>query len=662
MPADPPTRRDSDDGAAPPNRRGTDGVPAAHGEAGEPDGLVRRLVRALLCAAVDPALSGVLLFDLDPWLVDPVARLFAEILGGPGRPPATPVMLGAASRDEDLWTRPVLRQGRDGIAFTVEPGPLLGADGSGAPPLVVVPDLARLSVAGMRAAVQLLGADVTVVERTGLRGTGRPSARWLAVCRSADSGRLSPHLLDRFALRLPVSGLRLPKGRRPPGTLPPSWLAAARSALGASAEPTAVTDDAIAHVLELLGPDTSNRRALSLARLARTLASLDGDPAATPEHCDAAARLIGLAGTQTPQLPGADVDPSGGPLLPPWPDGRPLRTPRDRGGRDRRRSPGATTEPLLETEPAEGLGGAPGDALALSTTPYPEDAAEPLRDHAPLRSPWQRTPGSASARGVAVGTRRARDLRDLAHVRSVREAAVHQRVRGTERFTVSPVDLHSYVRAGAPERMLVLVLDHTCRGDWDWQDALTPFLQWAYTVRAAAHVIEVGSAQAADELRAESFAARSVLDPRILDALYRPAGRATPLAHGIEQAGLALRRAFQQHGNSLVEAWLAVVTDGRGNVPLRVSHTGEPVGPVAAQGVEDALDAATRVGAMDRTRLSVAVVDAARRPYGILPFELADRLGGTVVEGRPAGHRRTQEDGAAVRAHRTRQDGGSGEP
>jgi magnesium chelatase subunit D len=183
--------------------------------------------------------------------------------------------------------------------------------------------------------------------------------------------------------------------------------------------------------------------------------------------------------------------------------------------------------------------------------------------------------------------------------------------------------------------MLALVLDHTSRGDdWDWQDALAPFLQWAYTGRAAAHVIEVGSAEATDELRADSFAARSVLDPRVLAALYRPVGRATPLAHGIEEAAQALRRAFRQQGSALVEAWLVVVTDGRGNVPLRASHTGHISGPVAAAGVEDAFEAAARLGAMDRTRLHVAVVDASREPYGDLPLRLADRLGGAVVEGR----------------------------
>ncbi|WP_406473547.1 magnesium chelatase [Streptomyces sp. NBC_01615] len=628
MPIEPPSRRDADAASAPPE---------------EPEDLARRLVRALACSAVDPALSGVLLFDLDPQLVDPVARVFAELLGGPSGRRATPVMLGADSRDEGMWTRPVLRQERDGITFAIEPGPLLGAEDPGAaPPLLVVPDLARLSVAGMRAAVQLLGADVAVVEQTGLRRTSRPLARWLAVCRSADAGRLSTHLLDRFAIRIPAAGLRLPADGLGTGALPHAWPAAA-GAPGAPAVRAVVTDDAVRRVRELLDPDTGNRRTLSLLRLARALATLDGEPDATPEHCDAAARLIGLPAPQPTERTPTDSGPAHPPVAPSPPDPDPHRDARDRTGRGGTRRFESTTEQLLETEPAEGIGGVPG--LDESTSPYAEDEAVPLRDFAPLRNPWQRTAGPASTRGVVVGTQRARDLRDLAYVRTAREAAVHQRIRHHEGFTVSPVDLHSNVRAASPERMLVLVLDHTCRGDWDWQDTLTPFLQWAYAGRAAAQVIEVGSATAKDELRAESFAARSVLDPRIVDALYRPAGRATPLAHGLEQARQALLRAFRQHGNGLVEVWLAVITDGRGNVPLRASHTGQLQGPVGAEGVEDAFKAATRFSTMDRTRLNVAVVDAARRPYEHLPFRLADKLGGTVVEGRLAEERGTREDG-----------------
>ncbi|KPI18651.1 hypothetical protein OK074_7906 [Actinobacteria bacterium OK074] len=625
------------------------------------DELVRRLGQVLVCAAVDPALCGVLVFDLEPQFLDPVVRAFDAILTGTeagpetgtdtgadtgaapdhGSRPSHPVMLGATSRDEDLWIWPALRPEPDGISLRLEPGPLIRTDGRPGPPaLVVVPDLARLSIAGMRAGVQLLGADVAVVERAGLRHAARPRARWLAACRSADVGRVSGHLLDRFVVRLPAAGLLLPDPGRLLEALPPAWLdAVARAGRGEYARPVHVTDAAVTQACALTRGEASTYRVLALTRLARTMAGLDGEHTATADHCDAAARLMGLARSGTE--PSADPEATDAPHTS---SARARRTTvrSDGSGEPRRVTQGEphrseAVQPLLESEPAEGIGSAPGGAGTVLVSPYPEDKTDAPRDAVPLRSPWQRTAGPASLRGVAIGTRRARDLRDLAYVRTVREAAVHQHVRRTERFTVSPVDLHSFVRAGVPERMLILVLDHTCHPDWDWQDALAPFLEWAYTERAAVQMIEMGGADAVDELRAESYAARSLLDPRIMPALERKPGRASPLAHGIEQAARALRRAFRKYGSGLAEAWLVVVTDGRGNVPLRASQTGRLEGPVGAAGVEDALLAASDIRSMDRMRVRVAVVDAGREPYGDLPFALGDALGGTVVEGRGAG-------------------------
>ncbi|MDX3642919.1 magnesium chelatase [Streptomyces sp. MB09-02B] len=629
-------------------------TPTAPGATEHSQDLTARLCKALVCAAIDPALSSVLLFDLEPQLLDPVARLCGRVLGGAHEQPPPIVMLGATSRDEDLWIRLVLRQESDGITFRLAPGPLIEADGRpGPPPVVAVPDLQRLSVAGMRGAVQLLGADVAVVEHAGLRHAARPRARWLAACRSVDAGRISGHLLDRFAIRLPAADMRPFDIETALDSLPSAWLdMAARAADGIGVPPITVTDAAITRTALLLGPDAGIRRELALLRLARALAVLEDERVADTEHCEKAARLMGLAVTEAHRAVRREPDGEPSRNLASRPGPRPRGDAQDRRGADpadpRVVDPG---QGLLEPEPPEGVGSAPGGFATVLATPYPEDEADVQRDLAPLRSPWQGTTGRASPRGVVIGTRRARDLSDLAYVRTVREAAVHQRIRGTDRFTVSPVDLRSYVRAGAPERMLVLLLDHTCRKDWDWQDALIPFLHWAYTVRAAVYVVEVGSAETADELKAESFASRSVLHPKILAALYRPPGRASPLAHGVEQAARALRRAFQQHGSGLVQASLVVVTDGRGNVPLRVSHTGRLTGPVGAEGVTDALRAAADVRAMDRTRLRVFVLDAGTQPYGDLPFSLADSLGAAVVDGRA--HSAPESDAS--------QGGGTGE-
>ncbi|MFE3743430.1 hypothetical protein ACFXPP_34415, partial [Streptomyces sp. NPDC059134] len=293
---------------------------------------------------------------------------------------------------------------------------------------------------------------------------------------------------------------------------------------------------------------------------------------------------------------------------------------------------------VLAPEPAERIGPAAAPDAAAPRTPYPEDRTPPLAEFASLRTPWRRTAGPGAARGPVIGVRRPHDLRDLAFVPTVIEAAKFQAVRGRpERLAIAPADLRGYARAPEPERMLTLVLDHTCHADWNWHAALEPFLHWAYVHRASAQVVEVGAATAVSELRAESFTARSVLDPRIPAALARPPGRATPLAHGLEQAGQALRRAFQHHRAGLVEAWLVVATDGRGNVPLDASRRDRPgPEPAGRTGIDDALAVAGRISAMDRTRLHCVVVDPGARPYADLPFLLADALGGTVAPGCPA--------------------------
>ncbi|MFI6700646.1 hypothetical protein ACIBJC_17025 [Streptomyces sp. NPDC050509] len=635
-------------------------------------GLERRLLTALVCAAVEPGLPGVLLFDLPPELLAPVTEMFAHLLdlaaagpppAGAGTPPAAPAartvrtVLGAATRDEDLWIRPRLRRGPDGIAFSLAPGPL--TEPAPGPSLAVVPDLARLGVTGMRAVVQLLGADVATVEHSGLRHRWRPRARWLAVCRAEDTERVSPHVLDRFPVRLSVAGLRtlpaagpfpagpfpagpfpagpFPAGPFPGGPLPDAWRAALESA--APGHPPLTLSDTLApRVLELLGPDTGHRRALALARIARALTRLDGATEVTAARADQAARLIGLASAPPSPAPEPAAPTGSGPAPPPARDPGDRRTPRrGEGGPDAPRAapPG---RPVLAPEPAERTGPAAAPGAAAPRTPYPEDEAAPLPEFASLRTPWRRTAGPGAARGPVIGVRRSHDLRDLAFVRTAMEAAKYQAVRGrSERLSVAPADLRGYVRAPEPERLLTLVLDHTCRADLNWRTVLEPFLQWAYIHRASAQVVEVGGASAASGLRAESFTARSVLDPRIAAALARPPGRATPLAHGLEQAGQALRRAFQHHRAGLVEAWLVVVTDGRGNVPLDASRRDRNgPGPVARTGVDDALAVAARISAMDRTRLHCVVVDPGGRPYADLPFLLADALGGTVIEARPA--------------------------
>ncbi|MFG2777116.1 magnesium chelatase [Streptomyces prunicolor] len=623
---------------------------------GRPIGPRQRLLQVLACSALGPGLDGVLLFDLEPEMVAPVTDAFTAILQLREQRPVRRTTLGSVTGDDELWLRPTLRHDGNGVNFSLAPGPLVDSAPDSAM-VVVVPDLVRLSLPGMRAAVQLLGADVAAVERSGFRARWRPRARWLAACQEAEIGRLSPHLLDRFPIRLNAAGLRRISsgpdrvldalaGRAPEpglGELPPSW----HSALAARTRPACtLTEEAAAHAVGLFRGDSSGRRAIGLARLARVLAMVNGAGTCGPDRVDEAARLLGVAAP--PASPAGNGRSTGGTSL---------ATGNSTDGR-----PPPPEQPKADPVPEEtGTAGQAGGAMALPAgpaealdtftadtgegpgSPFPEDDARFLREFAPLRIPWQRRPEPSSARGPVIGVRSATTLRDLAVVATVVEAAKHQnlpgrralRANGDGQLVVLPGDFRSYARLPVAERMLVLLLDHTCRRGWDWQPALAPYLQWAYTGRASVCLVEVGSKDAAHELRADHFIARSVLDPRVGGALHRHPGRSSPLAHGLTLTDQLLRRAFQQRSN-LVEAWLVVVSDGRGNVPLDASAGGRLLGPVRRTGIDDAITAASRIGAMGRMRLHSVVIDAARQPHPDLPFLLADALGGVTVAGRTA--------------------------
>ena len=101
------------------------------------------------------------------------------------------------------------------LRFETIPGPLIDMP-DGPPRTVIIPDLARASLAVVRAAVTLIGADTAVADRYGQHATWQPRSRWIAACARSDLGKLSHHLLDRFAVRVDAADL-WPQGRDPHG-------------------------------------------------------------------------------------------------------------------------------------------------------------------------------------------------------------------------------------------------------------------------------------------------------------------------------------------------------------------------------------------------------------------------------------------------------------
>ncbi|MEU3165429.1 hypothetical protein [Streptosporangium sp. NPDC006930] len=573
-----------------------------------------RVRYALACAALDPRLRGVLLFDLEPALLLDVGQWLGSLLGNPH-----PYVLGASAVADSAWIGL-----SSGPTFGVSPGPLV--DRPGAPPLtVLVSDLAKLSLTGQRAALTLLDTDVAHLEREGLGVTWAPRSRWVAVCARADIGRIPPHLLDRFPLRIDASGLSADLD-------PPSekW----RRAL-AGGRPATVPDEVVTEVVGRTATGTAGaRRDLALARIGRALATLDGRARTTEADVERAVSLLRLPPPRG-RGHGDDSGPGGGVRG----DDATVGGGGSRRRRDREeRSPQARTDgfDVVSPAPAEPLAPGPAPPADLGG-PYPEDDIEPERDPGSLRSQTTRHSSSRPSHGRSIGSRPGA-FGDLAIVATILGAAPLQARRCEDHYSrpphplhLIPPDLRVHRRGADPARLLVLVLDHTCRAGWNWLDALAPYLQWAYTGRAGVCVIEVGAAGVANELRAQRFSASSLLDPRVVRALERPVGRCTPLAHGLDLAVETLRHRLHLGRVPADDVLLVIVTDGRGNIPLRASATGELPDLVGREGVEDALAMARELSRMKR--IHAVVLDPGPRPGATLTRALAEACGARLQHG-----------------------------
>ncbi|WP_329375444.1 hypothetical protein [Streptomyces sp. NBC_01483] len=574
-----------------------------------------RVSTALTCAAVDPNLAGVLLLDLDPALAAPLGAWLAALL--PGQ--ASSTVLPSVGTDDDLWV--AVRPAGTGT-FRQAPGPLHAADRP--PAICVVPDLSRAGLATSRAAVMMLGAAVAHLERDGRQSVWIPGDRWVSGCPAQRTAQVSRHLLDRFTLRIHAGALAPAPDARPLLDAPPAAWRQAVAAAHEGAPLPPFSQAAADRVIDLLPAAASGtRRDLSLARTARALAFLTGEPAAEAHHVDEAAALTGRLATA----------PVPGPNAPGTPEPDP--------------------PPPLAEDPAHDLP-APGprvpqqvrtddDPIALTAHPlspdavgpYPEDGLVDEREAAPLRPLHHRSTARAS-RGHPIGIMTATTTRDLSLTATAMEAAKYQELRcpghyadGTHPLHLTAADLRTHRRAQESGRLLLLVLDHTSRRGLDWYPALLPYLSGAYATRSRVAVVDIGAADGGPELAASLILCRSALDPLIAQALDRPAGRATPLAHGLHLAASLLRHETQHGGAAVDEALLLVFTDGRANVPLDASRALLSPTEVGDRGVRDALEQANRIARLSRVRS--VVLHPGLRPQERLVARLADALGGVVV-------------------------------
>ena len=131
-------------------------------------------------------------------------------------------------------------------------------------------------------------------------------------------------------------------------------------------------------------------------------------------------------------------------------------------------------------------------------------------------------------------------------------------------------------------------------------------------------------------MQAEKITADKILVPRIRLSLNVESGRATPLAHGLDLGLQTLRHALQHGRSAIQQVVLVVISDGRGNVPLAASRTGQMTLPVGRQGIEDALTVARQIAGLKEVKS--VVLNPQPKHYRDLPVKLAQALGAKIAE------------------------------
>ena len=616
----------------------------------------------LACATLHPGLRSILVYNCQPIVLQTAATKLSQMLREVDRREVIIIHLGPSETEDDLWGTLSLHQSSKAPSFAWQLGRLARAPKDQRIRLVVIPDLALLSLPAARACVALMGAEVAYLERHGQDMIWVPNYCWLAGCTLSDVYQVSPHLLDRFALRLPEPGdastdrvtdilawLTTPPSVNHHG-MPALSPDVRRRLQEAAHHRPALDEGVVAHILKYFSgvPHSGSRREIALARLVIAHAQLIKAKRVTTAHVDAVAALIGLK----------------------------LENPGRKYLRFTPPPPVARADSVLEeTSTLSNLASGSGSTTPLDGTPvYPPDTQETLPSM-PLTGPYLedtvptdrettslrlKPPGyqaNTASNGTIIGTERAISLHDLALVSTLLEAAKFQMVRHKyilkrawnkpltaiaprdhhdistwhalrgDQFVISVADLRAYRRAPIPKQILVLVLDYTCLCDCYWVEAVVPHLEWAYTERASICLIQVGAATATDKaaLRAQQIIAPSILAGSIRSAFGVSPGQATPLAHGLDLAVRMLRRVLRNDRSMVRQARLVVLSDGRGNVPLKASQTGTVEWPVTREGIEDALQVAHGIRGLKN--VEIFLLNPQPQQYPDLPIALAEALG-----------------------------------
>ena len=611
---------------------------------------------ALACAAVSDGLRTILLLDADGLALSFAADVLARCIRDLSGRTAVTVAVPSAADEDELWSRSLPAASAAGFMVEERPGAFGTRSNETQVPVLLIPDLARLELPAARGLLAALDPVVIHLERQAISRTWGSETFCLAACDRKHAATVSPHLLDRFALRL--DGAEVAGALGGPRALEqwlegrdPEPIARANYWKPPGSRRPAILDPALDRVLTYLPDGNTHRRSLALARLASAIATLEQAREVREAHVDRAAAMIGLrtASDGQPKIPSPAIDPDApaGDTFQPTSSldvgaaaGSEARaetsadSPTDAVGNAQDEGPPPDATQLVEAAQAAAVTSS-SFTPASAASPYPEDASNRVGALWPLKDIRPSSRARTVPRGSIIGVRRAREARDLALISTLLEAAKWQGYRQQEsgsseshgRLILWPSDLRSYRRAAQPETLLALVLDFTCIDGW--RQLLVPHLRWAYAKRASVCLVRVGASDAQQYTRADRLIARTLLDPRVDRALQAGPGSATPLAHGLALVAQTLRHGMH-HGQGIVRhARLVVATDGRGNVPLYLRPDGAVDAAGAQAALTDALDEAKKIVGL--SAVTSVVLDPGPVLYRHLITDLAEALGAAVM-------------------------------
>ena len=620
------------------------------------------MLKSLACSAMQPGLRSILVWDADIPLLKAISDSLAFMIENTSRNKIDFRFIHQNATEDELWGIPFaidsdidIKQNFSPLLFKRK-GILTDKSPTDQIAIVLIPDLTQVSIATARSLVMLMDSPEAYYERHGIQHKWTPNLCWIAGCPLIQAGQPSKHLLDRFTLRLTANKTEENNSKENRATNIKEWLKS-----NSPTEPISInyilnraqelaTDvprknemptfdtKAIESILRYTKSDAlqGHRKDISLARLSRGLAHLDGETVVQSKFVHRAARLIGL---KPPEESSTSLIDSEDKEHESKKDDKEKESTQDRG-RNINSSTDSGSEQeskkvskTVKAQTTEEQANEHDSSFLININPYAEEDSPILNEYTPLRMPvTQRNRIGENQRGIVVGTESTSTLNDLALIPTLREAAKYKRLRKKDAPEIYPSDLRRYRRLPAPAYLLVLLLDYTSLKNCKWQDAILPHLQWAYTHRAPIILIQVGVHRASfnDEIRSKAVRIEKVLSPSLDAALAVKPGRATPLADGLDLARKTLQKALRKGRSTIHQARLVVLSDGRGNVPLSISQGHSTNKPVTTEGITDAREQARLLHDQIRKEdVDVIFLDPQPKYYTHLPELLSSSLGAT---------------------------------